>query len=178
MKPDLDAIRARYLGEDTLAPPGAVLDVETLLAYIDELEGRGFLPPVNPEHEAIVDGMIAKAREGATKRPIVTYSPGETEWASRIAHAEARFVEEYDAHQETRKLLTDLFYKQLKADAEQMRSYGIGQVGVRNLLVDFQNEELSLGKVVDLLRAAAREMAREQVEELKARIVTLEAMKP
>ena len=107
-----------------------------------------------------------------------TYAAGETEWASRIAHAEARFVEEYDAHQETRKLLTDLFYKQLKADAEQMRSYGIGQVGVRNLLVDFQNEELSLGKVVDLLRAAAREMAREQVEELRSRIVTLEAMKP
>lgn len=38
MKPDLDAIRARYLGEDTLAPPGAVLDVEVLLAHIDELE--------------------------------------------------------------------------------------------------------------------------------------------
>lgn len=37
-RPDLDAIRARYLGEDTLAPPGAVLDVETLLAYIDMLE--------------------------------------------------------------------------------------------------------------------------------------------
>ena len=152
-------------------------NVDTLRERVAELEGRGLLPPVNAEHEAIVDGMLAEAHKGAAKRPIGTYSPGEIEWANRIAHAEARFVEEYDAHQETRRLLTDLFYKQLKADAEQMRAYGIGQVGVRKLLEQYRDEELSLGKVVDLLRAAAREMAKEQVDELKARIVTLEAMR-
>ena len=125
MKPDLDAIRARCEAARVILDPRSVVmpcieDIPALLAYIDELEGRGFLPQVNPEHEAIVDGMIAKAREGATRRPIVTYSPGETEWANRIAHAEARFVEEYDM----------------------------------------------------------RKAAERQVEELKARIVTLEAMKP
>ena len=65
-------------------------DVPALLAYIDELESR------------------------------TTYAAGETEWANRIAHAEARFVEEYDA----------------------------------------------------------RKAAERQVEELRSRIVTLEAMKP
>jgi len=78
MKPNLDAIRARYLGEDTLAPPGAVLDVEALLAYIDELEAR------------------------------TTYTPGETEWASRIAHAEARFVEQYDLRKAAERQVEEL----------------------------------------------------------------------
>ena len=31
---------------------------------------RSALPPVNPEHEAIVDGMLAQTRAQATKRPI------------------------------------------------------------------------------------------------------------
>ena len=64
MKPDMDAIRARYLGEDTLAPPGAVLDVEALLAHIDDLERR------------------------------VTYTVGETEWALRSASLEHMLFEE------------------------------------------------------------------------------------
>ena len=173
MKPDLDAIRARCEAARVILDPRSVVmpcieDIPVLLAHVDMLEHM-----LAEERENVdnLQDMVADL-EGRT-----TYAAGETEWANRIAHAEARFVEEYDAHQETRRTLTDLFYKQLKADAEQMRSYGIGQVGVRNLLVDFQNEELSLGKVVDLLRAAAREMAREQVEELKARIVTLEAMR-
>jgi hypothetical protein len=112
----------------------------------------------------------AEARANRT-----TYTVGETEWAHRIAVAEQRFVEEYDAHQETRTLLTDLYMKQLRADAAQMREYGISYRGLRSLLAEYDGGELSISRVLELLRAAARELAKEEIAELKARIVTLEA---
>jgi BMFP domain-containing protein YqiC len=172
MKPDLDAIRARYFGEDTLAPPGAVLDVETLLAYIDMLEH------MLAEERENVDTLRARVAELEARANRASYTIGETEWAHRIAVAEQRFVDEYDAHRETRKLLTDLYMKQLRADAAQMREYGISYHGLRSLFAEYDGGELSIGKVLELLRAAARELAKEEVAELKARIVTLEAMKP
>ena len=123
--------------EGRLANTAAREDVLALLAYIEELEGR------------------------------TTYTVGETEWAHRIAHAEQRFVDEYDAHQETRTLLTDLYMKQLRADAAQMREYGISYHGLRKLFAEYDGGELSLGKVLELLRAAARELAKEQLVELR-----------
>lgn len=157
------------------------------------------LPPVSAEDEATVDALLAKAREGVGKRPIggrpglgaiallayidelerrTTYTIGETEWAHRIAVAEQRFVDECDAHQETRTLLTGLWRKQMSADAAQMREYGISHAGLRRLLAEYDGGDLSIGRVLDLLRAAARELAKEEVAELKARIAVLEAMKP
>lgn len=112
-------------------------DIPALLAYVEELESR------------------------------VTYTVGETEWAHRIAVAEQRFVDEYDAHQETRTLLTDLWLKQRKADAEQMREYGISYHGVRKVLAEYDGGDLSLGKVVELLRAAAHELAKEEIAEMR-----------
>ena len=192
MKPDLDAIRARYLGEDTLAPPGAVLDVEALLAHIDELESRvtdtvgqtewaqrsASLEHMLSEERENVDTLRARVAELEARANRATYTVGETEWAMRIAVAEQRFVDESDAHQETRKLLTDLYMKQVRADAAQMREYGLSYRGLRSLFAEYDGGELSLGRVMELLRAAAREIAKEEVAELKARITTLEAMKP
>lgn len=97
--------------------------------------------------------------------------------ARRATRAEQLFVDECNAHQETRKLLTDLYMKQLRADAAQMREYGISYDGVRTLLAEYDGGELSLGKVLELLRAAARELAKEEIAELKARIAVLEAMR-
>ena len=119
-------------------------DIPALLAYIEELESR------------------------------TTYTIGETEWAHRIAVAEQRFADESDAHQETRTLLTDLYMKQLRADAAQMREYGISHRGLRSLFAEYDGGELSIGKVLELLRAAARELAKEEVAELKARIMKME----
>ena len=53
-------------------------DIPALLAYIDELERR------------------------------TTYTIGETEWAHRIAVAEQRFVDEYDAHKEAKREIAEL----------------------------------------------------------------------
>jgi hypothetical protein len=154
MRPDLDAIRARcdaaqvIFARSSAVAPCVYDDIPALLAYIDELEGR------------------------------TTYTVGETEWAHRIAVAEQRFADEYDAHQETRTLLTDIYRKQLRADAAQMREYGISYHGLRSLFAEYDGGDISLGRVLELLRAAARELAKEEIAELKARITTLEAMKP
>ena len=86
-------------------------------------------------------------------------------------------MDEHDAHQETRTLLTDLYMKQLRSDAAQMREYGISYRGLRSLFAEYDGGELSIGKVLELLRAAARELAKEEIAELKARITTLEAMR-
>jgi len=145
----------------------------TLLSYIDELE-RDLLNE-RATFESCNRARMHCEYECATLKARTTYTVGETEWAHRIAVAEQRFVDEYDAHQETRKLLTDLWRKQAASDAAQMREYGISYDGVRRLITDYLDDELSLGKVVELLRAAAREIAAEEVAELKARITTLEA---
>ena len=142
-RPDLDAIRARcdaaqvIFARNSVAAPCVYDDIPALLAYVGELESR------------------------------TSYTVGETEWAHRIAVAEQRFVDEYDAHQETRTLLTDLYKKQLRADAAQMREYGISYHGLRSLFAEYDGGDISLGKVLELLRAAARELAKEQLDELR-----------
>lgn len=175
-RPDLDAIRARcdaaqvIFDRNSVVAPCVYDDIPALLAYVDELERD-----LNNERAAFESCNRARMHceyECATLKARTTYTVGETEWAHRIAVAEQRFVDEYDAHQETRTLLTDLWRKQAASDAAQMREYGISYDGVRKLITDYLDDELSLGKVVELLRAAARELAR---VELSIRDATIEA---
>lgn len=144
-------------------------DIPALLAYIEELESRTTYTIGETElaqRIATLEHMLTEERENVdTLR-------------AAVEHAEQRFVDEYDAHQETRSLLTDLYMKQLRADAAQMREYGISYDGVRKLIAECVADEMNVGKVVELLRAAAHELAKEEIAEMKARIAVLEAMKP
>ena len=74
MKPDLDAIRAKWKQRNVVSGN----DVPTLLRYIDELERR------------------------------TTYTTGETEWVQRVAVAEQRFVDEYDARKAAEREIAEL----------------------------------------------------------------------
>jgi len=47
----------------------------------------------------------------------------------------------------------------IRQEVEQMREYGLSYEGVRQVLREYDNAELSFGKVMDLIRAAARAMA-------------------
>lgn len=51
----------------------------------------------------------------------------------------------------------------LAADAEQARSYGLTYQGIRKMVHDYMFEEISFGKLVDLIRGAAKAMAEDQV---------------
>lgn len=83
-RPDLDAIRARCEAAQVIFERSSVVapcvydDIPALLAYIDELERR------------------------------TTYTVGETEWAHRIADAERRFVDEYDARKAAEREIAEL----------------------------------------------------------------------
>jgi hypothetical protein len=165
-RPDLDAIRARW-PEGRLANTAAREDVLALLAHIEELEREiAVLEPrsvmLKRAHDALTDAGSVQplAFDGTIEHAI-------KDLARRATRAEQLFVDESDAHQETRTLLTGLWLKQRKADAEQMRKYGISYHGLRKLFAEYDGGELSLGKVLELLRAAARELAKEQLDELR-----------
>ena len=55
------------------------------------------------------------------------------------------------------------FSQMLRQEAEQMREYGLSYEGVRKVLREHDDGEISFGKLMDLIRAAARAMAEDEV---------------
>jgi hypothetical protein len=51
------------------------------------------------------------------------------------------------------------FSTMIRQEAEQMREYGLSYEGVRKVLREHDDGEISFGKLMDLIRAAARAMA-------------------
>jgi len=51
------------------------------------------------------------------------------------------------------------FSQMIRQEAEQMRAYGLSYEGVRKVLREHDDGEISFGKLMDLIRAAARAMA-------------------
>jgi hypothetical protein len=51
------------------------------------------------------------------------------------------------------------FSQMIRQEAEQMREYGLSYEGVRKVLREHDDGEISFGKLMDLIRAAARAMA-------------------
>ncbi len=51
------------------------------------------------------------------------------------------------------------FSAMIRQEAEQMRAYGLSYEGVRQVLHEYNDGEISFGKLMDLIRAAARAMA-------------------
>jgi hypothetical protein len=51
------------------------------------------------------------------------------------------------------------FSAMIRQEAEQMRAYGLSYEGVRKVLHEYNDGEISFGKLMDLIRAAARMMA-------------------
>lgn len=100
---DLDAIRARCEAARVILDPRSVVmpcieDIPALLAHVDMLEHM-----LSEEREN-VDTLRAQV----STQPVGRWSPGETEWANRIAHAEQRFVDEYDARKAAEREIAEL----------------------------------------------------------------------
>ena len=51
------------------------------------------------------------------------------------------------------------FSAMIRQEVEQMREYGLSYAGVRKVLHEYNDGEISFGKLMNLLRAAARAMA-------------------
>ena len=63
------------------------------------------------------------------------------------------------------------FSAMIRQEAEQMRAYGLSYEGVRKVLREHDDGEISFGKLMDLIRAAARAMAEEECAALRALLV-------
>lgn len=63
------------------------------------------------------------------------------------------------------------FSQMIRQEAEQMRAYGLSYEGVRKVLREHDDGEISFGKLMDLIRAAARAMAEEECAALRALLV-------
>jgi hypothetical protein len=86
----------------------------------------------------------------------------------RLANSDARAdmvaliarVRELEAECERTRIFGSRKFAELRAaDVEQMRGYGLTYEGVRYVLREYDNAEMSFGKLMDLIRAAARAMA-------------------
>ena len=146
-------------------------DIPALLAYIDELE-RDLLNE-RATFESCNRARMHCEYECATLKARTTYTVGETDWAQRIAVAEQRFVDEYDARRDVERQRDELL--RVNKGAAQ---HGIITEYVREMieLLGIQLQNPTANEAVD---AAANEIKtlRTTVEELKARITTLEAMR-
>ena len=88
----------------------------------------------------------------------------------RLANSDARAdvvalvarVRELEAECERQSTLAAKAFNALIAnDIAQMRAYGLSYEGVRKVLHEYNDGEISFGKLMDLIRAAARAMAEE-----------------
>jgi hypothetical protein len=61
------------------------------------------------------------------------------------------------------------FSAMIRQEAEQMRAYGLSYEGVRALLGDFDDGDITFAKLMDLIRAAARAMAEDEARERRAK---------
>jgi hypothetical protein len=86
----------------------------------------------------------------------------------RLANSDARDdvvalivrVRELEAECERMKTFAaQSFSAMIRQEAEQMREYGLSYEGVRKVLHEYNDGEISFGKLMDLIRAAARAMA-------------------
>jgi hypothetical protein len=69
-------------------------------------------------------------------------------------------VRELEAECERTRIFGSRKFAELRAaDVEQMRGYGLSYEGVRKVLREHDDGEISFGKLMDLIRAAARAMA-------------------
>jgi hypothetical protein len=84
--------------------------------------------------------------------------------ADGVARSALQRIRELEAECERTRIFGSRKFAELRAaDVEQMREYGLSYEGVRKVLRDHDDGEISFGKLMDLIRAAARAMAEDQL---------------
>ena len=84
--------------------------------------------------------------------------------ADGVARSALQRIRELEAECERLKTFAaQNFSQMLRQEAEQMREYGLSYEGVRKVLHEYNDGEISFGKLMDLIRAAARAMAEDQL---------------
>jgi hypothetical protein len=139
----------------------------TLREIIDEMEERwpkGRL--ANSDARDDVMTLIARVRELEAERD---QALADYQDLGRVMHEECSRLEAECERMKT--FAAQNFSAMIRQEAEQMREYGLSYEGVRTVLHEYNDGEISFGKLMDLLRAAARAMAEEECAALRALLV-------
>jgi hypothetical protein len=129
---------------------------------LDEIEARANAATPGPwkycaDSDAI-KGTNALIVRGARSNSGPFIAAARTDVPALIAR-----VRELEAECERTRIFGSRKFAELRAaDVEQMRAYGLSYEGVRTVLREYNDGEISLGKLMDLIRAAARMMAEAQ----------------
>jgi hypothetical protein len=115
----------------------------------------------NMSHVFLKGAHGALADAGDVEVPPLTQPIDETIRAIVRERDEMRCrVRELETECERTRIFGSRKFAELRAaDVEQMRAYGLSYEGVRTVLREYDDGEISFGKLMDLIRAAARAMA-------------------
>jgi hypothetical protein len=135
---------------------------------LDEIEARANAATPGPWEHKVCSGSIYGAgtliAQGAWPNSGPFIAAARTDVPALIAR-----VRELETGCERMKTFAaQNFSQMIRQDAEQMRSYGLSYEGVRKVLREYDDGEISFGKLMDLIRAAAQAMADDRVRELEA----------
>ena len=135
----------------------------TIPEILDEIEGRwpeGRL--ANSDARADVLALIARVRELEEERD---QALADYQDLGRVMHKECARLEAECERMKT--FAAQNFSAMIRQEAEQMRAYGLSYEGVRKVLREHDDGEISFGKLMDLIRAAARAMAEDECAEMR-----------
>lgn len=103
---------------------------------------------------ADVVALVARVRELEAERD---QALADYQDLGRVMHEECSRLESECERLKT--FAAQTFSAMVRQEAEQMREYGLSYEGVRKVLHEYNDGEISFGKLMDMIRAAARAMA-------------------
>ena len=161
--------------EDMEFAYAARTDVPALIARVRELEEQ-----LLTAEERLEQRTRERDHERATIAGVLacggsTYSEGEVALRAQAAEAQQlakQMMDERDDEcialraecERLRTFAAQNFSAMIRQEAEQMREYGLSYEGVRKVLREHDDGEISFGKLMELIRAAARAMAEDMRE--------------
>jgi hypothetical protein len=167
--------RAQFDARNAAFIANARTDVPALIARVRELEER-----LLTAEERLEQRTRERDHERATLAGVLanggfTYSEGEVALRAQAAEAQQlakQMMDERDDEcialraecERLRTFAAQNFSAMIRQEAEQMREYGLSYEGVRKVLREHDDGEISFGKLMDLIRAAARAMAEDMRE--------------
>jgi hypothetical protein len=141
-----------------------VVTFADIMEHLDQIpkgdpfaRGRGSADPLR--ERAMVDALSAaqladRVRELEAERD---QALADYQDLGRVMHEECARLEAECERLKT--FAAQNFSAMIRQEAEQMREYGLSYEGVRKVLHEYNDGEISFGKLMDLIRAAARAMA-------------------
>jgi len=81
------------------------------------------------------------------------------ELENEVTHWQVMLKRETEEVERMKTFAAQNFSAMIRQEVEQMREYGLSYEGVRKVLHEYNDGEISFGKLMDLIRAAARAMA-------------------